>query len=454
MPVFPFRTPSRLSRRALLAGAAACAASAALPASAQSAALRLRRGGSIHSMLNWPELQPGSRDGFLWPPFSAPKYQIAPALLAAFKRVGLDFIRMTVDPAPFLSTQGERRAELDTILLARCKLIHDAGLSVIVDFHPISQVAAYAPARIIETPQLFTSYVQMIGRTAQTLRALDPARTVLEFFNEPPHGYDSASIARWRRMLGDMHAAARKDNPHIPLVMTGAASGGIRGLLALDAKGFADANLYWSFHYYDPHAFTHQGVITSQDNMRHYRYLSDLPWPVDGSLLVVEQTVRQAILVDKSLTSVQRTQMEGAAAGTVREYYASKAGPQAIAADFAKVSDWAREHGVASDRILLGEFGAAKRNARGNGALNSHRYAWLKAIRSEARATQLRLGAVGHRRRSDGARHAARQRPSRTAGASRARSRRQRLTAAPITFGRHCQPGLAGIELTASGRLV
>ena len=375
-----------LSRRQLLCGIMLSAGKVlTIPAIAQPRTINLRRGGSIHSMLNWPELQTGKSEAFLWPPFAAAKYQIAPGLLASFKRAGLDFIRLTVDPGPFLATSGDRRDELDAILLSRCKMIHDAGLSVIVDFHPISQVPAFAPARIIENASLFASYVEMIGRTAQTLRALDPARTALEFMNEPPHGYDASTVARWQRMLGQMHAAARKTNPDIPLVLTGAASGGIKGLLAIDAKVFVDKKLFWSFHFYDPHPFTHQGVMTSQSNMLHYRYLTDLPYPVDaGEIDSTLLSVRQAILADRSLPVMNRVAIESAAADTVKKYYASKFGVQSIASEFDKVEQWARTNGVNPGQILLGEFGAARRNQHGNGALNRHRETWLRDVRKEA----------------------------------------------------------------------
>ncbi len=384
--VYFSRTPAATTRRAFLTGACAAAtASLSAGAWAQPARLSLRRGGSLHSILNWPELEAGSKDRFAWPPFAAAKYQVNPRLLSAFRRAGLDFIRLTIDPGIFMATQGARRDELDAILLSRCRLLIDSGLNVIVDFHPISQVSAWTPDRIITNETTQKAFFDLIGRTANVLRALDGSKVALEFMNEPPHGYDGATSARWQRMLVEMHRIARAAHPDLTLVMTGAASGGIKGLMNVDARVFKDDNIYWSFHYYSPHHFTHQGVVTSQSNMLHFRYLTELPYPADAaSPELTMETVRQAIRADASLNGLQRLQIEGAAMESIRKYFAENFGPKNIGAEFDKVVEWANRNGVKPEKILLGEFGAARRNTRGNGALNRHRQDWMRDVRMAA----------------------------------------------------------------------
>lgn len=351
----------------------------------QGGRLALRRGGSIHSALNWPELEAGSHDRFLWPPFAAAKYQMSPRLLKAFRRAGLDFIRLTVDPGIFMATQGMRRDELDAILLSRCRLILDAGMAVVVDFHPIMQVPAWTADRIVTDAATNRAFIELIGRTAGALRALDASKVALEAMNEPPHGYDKASAERWQHMLARMHKAARAAHPDLTLVLTGAASGGILGLKNVDARAFADDNIYWSFHYYSPHHFTHQGVVTSQSNMLHFRYLTDLPYPSDAANPeLATEMVRQAVRADRSLNALQRVGVESAAINAVRAYFSARFDARSIAADFDEVTSWAQRQGVKSERILLGEFGAARRNQRGNGALNRHRLDWMRDVRQAA----------------------------------------------------------------------
>lgn len=199
--------PANPGRRALLLAATAASSALLMPARAtpRKPAPKLKRGGSIHTMMNWADLAPGSKDTFAWPPFSAPRFQTPPDFLRTLGRTGIDFIRITIDQGPFLQAQGARLAELDAILLRKCREILKAGRDVVVDFHPVNQVEAYTPVRIVQDigGPLFNRYTAMIGRAARTLRALDPARVALEPFNEPPFGYNFFTAARWQKNDGN-----------------------------------------------------------------------------------------------------------------------------------------------------------------------------------------------------------------------------------------------------------
>ena len=278
-------TSSTMSRRDLLAAsislAILAATGAAIPAGGATAsplttqvkpnskAPRLRRGGSIHTMMNWADLEPGSKNRFAWPPFARDQFDIPPYFLKQLAATGIDFIRMTVDQGPFLQADGEHVAQLDAILLHKCKQILDAGLDLIVDIHPVNQVEEYAPVNItrdIRSP-LFKKYAAMVARVAKVLTQLDPAKVAFEPFNEPPWGYNTATAERWQTMMEIMHAGIRANNPDIAVIWSGAKSADITGLIAVLPGRFTDTNIIWTFHYYTPHIFTHQGVRTTQDNM-------------------------------------------------------------------------------------------------------------------------------------------------------------------------------------------
>ncbi|MFX9097170.1 hypothetical protein ABTN72_19120, partial [Acinetobacter baumannii] len=62
-------------------------------------------------------------------------------LITAVHASGFDFVRLTVDPGPFLQMTGERRDALDTILRTTIQRFRARQLSVIVNFHSNSQVA-------------------------------------------------------------------------------------------------------------------------------------------------------------------------------------------------------------------------------------------------------------------------------------------------------------------------
>jgi len=98
-----------------IAALALIAALAAAPATA--APLELHRGVAVHEWLNWSPLEP---DGsYRWPPYRTQEEWLAGARpasdwpagdkFARIRSLGFDFIRLTVDPGPLLSTDGARR---------------------------------------------------------------------------------------------------------------------------------------------------------------------------------------------------------------------------------------------------------------------------------------------------------------------------------------------------------
>lgn len=389
------RTIKPLTRRILLTSATGAAGLAALPLilarmpatrAADAPAPRLRRGGSIHTMMNWADVETGDRQRYAWPPFAADHFNIDVNLLRAFRQCGLDHIRLTVDPGPFLQADAAQLKQVNQILLQRCRQILAEDLQVIVDFHPTQQVPRFAPERIVEnenTP-LFKSYVAVLASVAEAMRDLDPARVALEPMNEPPYGYDGFTAARWRRMLLAMHGAIRQANPDLSLVISGAAGGSITGLLSLEPGAFNDPNLFWTFHYYDPHVFTHQGVVTSQSNMLYFRYLSGLSWPAERTnLQAVAALITAKIDVDRN-PPADRERLKKEALDAAAQYDKSKFSEERIKTDFGKVESWARENGIAPERIYLGEFGIMRETSNQPGARPHDREAWMRSIRLAA----------------------------------------------------------------------
>ena len=380
-----------MTRRSLLAGSAAASGLALLPATAKPAPPakmpRLRRGGSIHTMMNWADLEAGSKDRFSWPPFTRAHFDIPASFLRQLAATGIDFIRMTLDQGPWLQARGARLQQLDDILLQKCRHILDSGLDLIVDFHPVNQVPQYAPVRIAAdiNSQLFKDYASIIGHVAGVLKALDPQRIAIEPFNEPPYGYNSRTAARWQEMMELMHGKIRAANKDIAVVWSGAKSDDSTGLLAVRPERFPDRNIIWTFHYYAPHIFTHQGVRTTQDNMLYYRYLTDIPFPANaGSLVLMQQAIGHNIMIDTAFPPAKRKMLQLQAFEATRKYAASHLGPADIESEFDTVSQWATRNGIPAERILLGEFGAVRRSDIGNGPSGTHRNAWMRAVRVAA----------------------------------------------------------------------
>lgn len=335
------------------------------------------------------------KDAFLAPAFDRAHFpdwtgRVDDAQLARLRGEGFDFVRLNVDPSPIFWV-GEREAGplYDSVIAATRRLLA-AGFAVIVDMHLLPETPG-RPNGLHEAlgtggrkPTLFERYLGAVAEMARRLAPLSGDRIALEPINEPDQDWFSyvAATDRWPAQLAALHAAARKAAPDLTLVMTGARGGGMEGLLRLDPRPYAgDRNLMWSFHYYDPMAVTHSGQPWETTPER---FLTHLPYPPatldDATAERLLAAARKRIETDVP-DAGKRRELSAAVGAKLAAYRASSASPQTIAADFARVADWARRHDIPARRILLGEFGLFQ-----EGAAPPVRLAWLTATRSAAEA--------------------------------------------------------------------
>jgi hypothetical protein len=366
-------TVSRLSARSL-AGFALGVLLALAPVRAEEA--NLRRGIGVAHAMAWAAVEPGPSRSFVSPPFADSARNLG-AELKVLRRAGFDFIRLAVDPGPFLQFQGSRRDRLDDLLIDRVKLILSSGLSVIVDFHPSDlhpDYLAEALTRGVDTP-LFQSYVRMMVRTAGLLEQLQPRNVALEIMNEPP-----VAPARWQPMLEAAYKAVRERAPRLTLVLDGGDEGGIHGLLALGAFAKDPAALL-SFHYYDPYQFTHQGAPWVDA-----RYLADVPYPASARPLQQSLDASAAMISASDLSPSEKSRAKVDARQRLEDYRRSAFDRGTIAQSFDRVAQWAKDHGVALSRIILGELGVRGQGEHIGGARSADRARWIRDVREEAEA--------------------------------------------------------------------
>jgi hypothetical protein len=350
-------------------------------------ALTLRRGVGIHHVLNWASTVPASSGThvdlpYKFPPFAGARYRIDDAMIAAIKDAGFDFVRLTVDPGPFLFFQGAERDAVDAILIDRIRRFREAGLAVVVDFHPNEQHARYNPATLTDENDKFPDYVKLIAREARSIAAAFADGVALEPMNEPQSGYRLWEHGVWARMQEELVAAIRKESATLPIIVTGDRGGGLEGLLALDPEDLAsDPNVFFSFHYYKPYEFTHQSTGWGRPE---WPYLSHMPYPADAAR--VEKALAAAQKAMDARMAVGERQQLMADLRQALQAYSQAATRDGIDADFTTVSDWARRHGIAPQRIFLGEFGAVT-NKRGSDVIDTaDRLHWLGDIRQSAEA--------------------------------------------------------------------
>ena len=183
------------------------------------------------------------------------------------RKIGFDHVRLTLEPAPLFNPQDPAKlnAEYLEYLDNALDLILAQGLAVIVDIHPTDEFKL----RLNSNGQIeaFTKFWRAL---AQHLSARDPDHLFLEVINEPmvQDGY------RWLGIQGKLISAIRSGAPQHTIIASGHRWSGIPELLFL--LPYADRNIIYNFHFYEPFAFTHQGATWAGPNVSFYK---NVPYP-------------------------------------------------------------------------------------------------------------------------------------------------------------------------------
>ena len=338
---------------------------------------------NIAQWFTWPRYEPAPSTSIAWPPYKETPRPPSLSELQALRKTGFETIRLPVDPAPFIVFEGEKREAVYRMLFDAVALIQQAGLKVIVDLHPNSRHAVWGQHAVIaglEAPA-FVAYADVTSEMARRLKKLDPDRVALELMNEPRLQCKGEQQERWERIIGTLMTRARREAPKLTLIVTGACVSSLDGLLAFDPATLGDANLIYTFHFYEPFSFTHQGAsfIPWPD-----KYLDEVPWPVHQRPIGEPMARLQERMQTINLDPVALEKARIGAAANLTKLYAAGAGRETLDARFSKVAAWARDHNIAPKRILIGEFGVLRKDGDKPGALCADRIRWLSDIREIA----------------------------------------------------------------------
>jgi endoglucanase len=369
--------PTRNFKFPLLAAALLAAGLCVQPVQAQDVVNSgFRRGIGISHVMAWASVEPAPSKSFVFPPFTYSESAFAREL-SVLRRAGFDFVRFAVDPGPFLQWQDSRRDYLDQMLISRIRMILSYDLSVIVDFHPSDMHPDYLAEKItagLDTP-IFKEYLRLLARTGALLNNLHSSRVALEIMNEPP-----PRAQAWRPMLDAAYSTIRKGAPELPLVLDGGEEGNLEGTTTLDGHG-KDSNILFSFHYYRPWQFTHQGLAGMAA-----QYLTDVPYPARARPMQESIEATAATIAATKLAASQKVQAKLTARNDLEIYRASSFDRSTVANDFDKMVHWAHDHSVPTHRIILGEFGAMNNEQRGLVTRQPERLRWFSDVRQEAEA--------------------------------------------------------------------
>jgi endoglucanase len=261
-----------------------------------------------------------------------------PAVLAAYmsdraladlRAAGFDFVRLAIDPD----------VTETSVMIAAIRRIQRQGLTVMVSPHPNAWRLETDGGRLMA----------FWRRIAPGLRTLPSARTVPEVVNEPVFPGDPLGWAMLQHaVLGEI----RRSLPDATVVLTGQDWGSVGGLLGLEPE--ADANVIYSFHFYDPAELT--SLAAYRPGLDRVA-LARLPFPAGNDCMAIAATTT----TDTPSRDLMR-------------YYCTLGWDAArVAAPIERAASWGRLHHV---QLLAGEFGASA-------ALNpAARIAWLRTART------------------------------------------------------------------------
>jgi endoglucanase len=313
---------------------------------------------------------------------------VAPDRLTSLNTEGIDFIRMPVDPAPMLLGSIEVRRHLIGQIQARVEDIQAAGMTVIVDLHSIPREGAAGIDMIISDDKAWKDYLALVSEVGMALNGFDPARTLFEPINEPVNDCDVIWLERpgeWNKQVLELHQTARAAAPSLAIVLPGACWGGVDGLINLDPTAFYDDNIIFSFHSYEPFAFTHQQAGWTESDLA---YIAGLPYPpskldeATAAELINAAEGRARASTDGFARNVTRESLNA----VIAEY---RNQPDDVTShDINRALKWAEEHGLPPSRLLLGEFGVT--GGDGTSAVRPEdRLAYLEDKRRAAEASRI-----------------------------------------------------------------
>ena len=255
---------------------------------------------------------------------------IVPADFALIKSLGFDHVRLSIDPEPMIARKasGTLNAEAIARLDNSVSQILAAGLNVVLDIHP-EQDYKDEVVKGDDGPQRFYAFW---GAFAGHYAGSDPERVIFELMNEP----NLSDWYRWQGIQGRAIERIRSVAPQHTIIATAASWGNLDALL--EAEPVHDPNVIYTFHYYTPFWFTHQGAQWSSQNLVP---LHGVPYPS------TPENVQPLLGQEPD----ERARLD------LQRYGWDRWDAPRIGMEIASIAEWAQQRGVP---LYMGEFGAFK----------------------------------------------------------------------------------------------
>lgn len=274
--------------------------------------------------------------------------------LRLIKKLGFTFVRLPVDMANIYAPEREDllRPETMALLMAGIRKILDFELAVNFDLHSIAQKEGGSDySGPLGKDERFTEdFIRFWEKLAEKLGTFDPEWLIIEPMNEPVF---QGEENRWPPIQRKLVASIRKKLPRHTILATGAFWSNLSTLINL--QPLHDPDIWYVFHFYEPHIFTHQGAYWSSEWVKPLR---QVPYPSSP----------EAVL--KAISLIDREDIKK----YLRFYGEEHWNAQKIEREILKAVQWAEKNGR---RIICNEFGAYR-----NYCLPPYRTAWIKDVRT------------------------------------------------------------------------
>ena len=196
------------------------------------------------------------------------------------------------------------------------------GLYTIIDLHHVEF------DRSIKGADSTERLVWLWKEIAQRYRRLDPEKTFFELRNEP----HEIKAEEWRAQADELIRTVRSIAPEHTLIV-GFHDWNSRQAM-IDSRPFADKNIIYTFHYYDPFIFTHQGATWSSRGLPELR---GLPFPSNKKRIEVPKSAKGTWVEERV------------------KAYSDDSKESKMFDDLKAAKDWSVKNDVP---IFLGEFGS------------------------------------------------------------------------------------------------
>jgi endoglucanase len=267
--------------------------------------------------------------------------------IALIKSMGFDHVRLSVNPQPMMADHrpDEIPAEYLGYLDAAVKMILDQQLAVVIDLHPESDFKT----RLAKDDSFVQEFADFWRALARHYSTWDAERVFFEILNEP----EFTDRYRWYGVQTKLATAIREGAPQHTIIAAGARWSNDDELVFLEP--LRDPNVIYTFHFYEPHIFTHQGATWGS---YFWHWVKGLHYPSSPeSAATVAAGVPDA--VDRL---------------AVIRYGQDHWDAQRIDAEITQVAEWARQRGVP---VVCNEFGVYRVYA------DLHdREAWIHDVRT------------------------------------------------------------------------